>query len=163
MRSGKAALRILILGLIALAVTACSFNFSFRSPVTTTVSEQTANGDATTDPAAYTTDQSMGIRKITAEEAKALMESLEQYTIVDVREQYEYDAGHIKDAVLVPLGSIREKAPELLPDRSEVLLLYCRSGRRSAEAARMLLDMGYENIYDFGGIIDWPYEVEVAD
>ena len=133
----------MILGLIALAVTACSFNFSFRSPVTTTVSEQTANGDATTDPAAYTTDQSMGIRKITAEEAKALMESLEQYTIVDVREQYEYDAGHIKDAVLVPLGSIREKARNSsIGARASAIA----EAEEEARGQRILLDMGCENI-----------------
>ncbi|MBN1892528.1 MAG: rhodanese-like domain-containing protein [Clostridiales bacterium] len=103
------------------------------------------------------------VRTITAEEAKEMMETLDEYIIVDVREQYEYDAGHIEGAVLVPVGSIEELASELLPDKDMTLLLYCRSGNRSAQAAAKLLEMGYSNIYDFGGIRDWPYETQTVE
>jgi len=125
-------------------------------------------GDAadTEVPSGATTDSNGAqkpVQTITAEEAKAKMDTLESYIIVDVREQSEYDAGHIEGAVLVPVGSLEELAPELLPEKDEVLLLYCRSGNRSAQAAAKLFDMGYKNIYDFGGIRDWPYETETAD
>jgi len=76
-----------------------------------------------------------------------------------VREQSEYDAGHISGAVLLPVGSIAEKAAETLPDKNAVLLVYCRSGNRSKTASETLLGLGYTQVYDFGGIIDWPYDV----
>lgn len=103
------------------------------------------------------------VRVITAKEAKTMMDTLESYIIVDVREQSEYNAGHIDGAVLVPVGSIEDLAPELLPDKDQVLLLYCRSGNRSAHAAAKLFDMGYSNVYDFGGIRDWTYETVTVD
>jgi len=103
------------------------------------------------------------VRVISAEEARTMMNTLDSYIIVDVREQSEYDAGHIEGAVLVPVGSIGELAPIRLPDKDEVLLLYCRSGNRSARAAEQLSKMGYTNIYDFGGIRDWPYETVAAE
>lgn len=105
------------------------------------------------------TEDQNAIMVITAEEAKTMMDTLESYIIVDVREQSEYDAGHIEGAILVPVGDIDELAPELLPNKGEILLIYCRSGNRSAQAAAKLNNMGYTNIYDFGGIIDWPYEI----
>jgi len=92
-----------------------------------------------------------------------MMDTLSGYVIVDVREQYEFDAGHIEGAVLIPLGSIEQLAGELIPDKESVLLVYCRSGRRSAAGAQILFDMGYKNVYDFGGIISWPYEVVAAE
>ncbi len=115
-----------------------------------------------TSGAIASTEAENPVRVITAEEAKAMMDTLESFIIVDVREQSEYDAGHIDGAVLVPVGSIEELAPRLLPDQDEVLLLYCRSGNRSARAADQLRDLGYTNIYDFGGINDWPYETVSA-
>ena len=81
--------------------------------------------------------------------------------IVDVREQSEYDAGHIPGAVLLPLGQINEdSAAEAIPEKDAAALVYCRSGRRSKIASEMLAQIGYTNIYEFGGIITWPYEVE---
>ena len=97
---------------------------------------------------------------ITAEEAKQIMDTEEGYIILDVREQDEYDAGHIPGAILVPYTQIAEKAEEVLTDKDQLILVYCRSGRRSKIAAEALVELGYTNIKEFGGIIDWPYEVE---
>ena len=97
---------------------------------------------------------------ITAEEAKAIMDSEKGYIILDVREQDEYAAGHIPGAILIPYTQIEEKADEMLPDKDQLILVYCRSGRRSKIAAEALVELGYTNILEFGGILDWPYEVE---
>ena len=97
---------------------------------------------------------------ITAEEAKRIMDSEEGYIILDVREQDEYDAGHISGAILIPYTQIEAKANEMLPDKDQLILVYCRSGRRSKIAAEALAELGYTNIKEFGGILDWPYEVE---
>lgn len=97
---------------------------------------------------------------ITAEEAKEIMDSEEGYIILDVRTQEEYDQGHIPGAVLLPLDDVEDKAHVVLPDKDQLILVYCRSGRRSKQAAEILVELGYTNIKEFGGIIDWPYEVE---
>ena len=97
---------------------------------------------------------------ITAEEAKQIMDSEEGYIILDVRTQEEYDQGHIPGAILIPDTEINAKAEEVLTDKEQLLLVYCRSGRRSKLAAEALVELGYTNIKEFGGIIDWPYEVE---
>lgn len=97
---------------------------------------------------------------ITAEEAKALMDTQQGYIILDVREQDEYDAGHIPGAVLLPYTQVEAKASQILPDKDQLILVYCRSGRRSKIAAEALVALGYTNIREFGGIIDWPYDVE---
>ena len=97
---------------------------------------------------------------ITAQEAKVIMDSQEDYTILDVRTQKEYDPGHIPGAILIPDYEIEEKAEQVLRDKDQLLLVYCRSGRRSKLAAEALVALGYTNIKEFGGIIDWPYEVE---
>lgn len=88
------------------------------------------------------------------------MMSSQQVVVLDVRTQEEYDEGHVRDAVLLPLDTIAEEtALSAIPSKDLVVLVYCRSGRRSAEAAAMLSEMGYEKVYDFGGIQSWPYEV----
>ena len=97
---------------------------------------------------------------ITAEEAKILMESESGYIILDVREQDEYDAGHIPGAILIPYTQIEAEASKMLTDKDQMILVYCRSGRRSKIAAEALVELGYTNIREFGGIIDWPYEIE---
>lgn len=97
---------------------------------------------------------------ITAEEAKNIMDTEEGYIILDVRAQEEYDQGHIPGAILIPNTEIEAKAEEVLTDKDQLILVYCRSGRRSKLAAEILVDLGYTNIREFGGIIDWPYEVE---
>ena len=97
---------------------------------------------------------------ITVQEAKRIMDTEEGYVILDVREQDEYDAGHIPGAILIPYTRIEAMAFEMLPDEEQLILVYCRSGRRSKIAAEALVELGYTNIKEFGGIIDWPYEVE---
>lgn len=97
---------------------------------------------------------------ITAEEAKQIMDSEEGYIILDVRTQEEYDQGHIPGAIVISHEEIAEKAEDVLTDKDQLILVYCRSGRRSKIAAEALVELGYTNIKEFGGIIDWPYEVE---
>ena len=97
---------------------------------------------------------------ITAEEAKQIMDSEEDYIILDVRTQEEYDQGHIPGAILIPDTEIKHKAEEVMMDKDQLILVYCRSGRRSKLAAEALAELGYTNIKEFGGIIDWPYEIE---
>ena len=104
-------------------------------------------------------NQEMVFLNITAEEAKKLMDSEEGYVILDVRTREEYDQGHIPGAILIPDTEIEAKAADLLPDKDQLILVYCRSGRRSKLAAQSLADLGYTNIREFGGILDWPYEV----
>jgi rhodanese-related sulfurtransferase len=97
---------------------------------------------------------------ITAEEAKQIMDTEEGYIILDTRTQEEYDEGHIPGAIQISHDEIEEKAEGMLPDKDQLILVYCRSGRRSKLAAETLVELGYTNIKEFGGIIDWPYEVE---
>ena len=97
---------------------------------------------------------------ITAEEAKQIMDSEEGYIILDVRTQEEYDQGHIPGATQISHEEIAEKAEDVLTDKNQLILVYCRSGRRSKIAAEALVGLGYTNIKEFGGIIDWPYETE---
>ncbi len=97
---------------------------------------------------------------ITAEQAKALMDSEKDYIILDTRTQEEYDQEHIPGAILIPYDEILEKAESVLTDKHQLILVYCRSGRRSKLASEDLVTLGYTNIKEFGGIIDWPYEVE---
>ena len=97
--------------------------------------------------------------QITAEEAKKIMDSGEEHIILDTREQEEFDDGHIPYAILIPYTEIENKAEEMLPDKEKLILVYCRSGRRSKIAAESLAKLGYANVKEFGGIIDWPYEV----
>jgi rhodanese-related sulfurtransferase len=99
------------------------------------------------------------IKTIDSKEAKEIMEQNEDVIILDVRTEEEFREGHIKGAILLPDYEVEEKAEEVLVDKSTTVLVYCRSGRRSASAAKALLTLGYSKIYDFGGIIDWPYEI----
>ena len=105
-------------------------------------------------------DREVTYMNITAEEAKRIMDNEEGYIILDVRAQEEYDEGHIPGAILIPHTEIEARAEEVLTDKDQLILVYCRSGRRSKIAAEALAELGYTNIKEFGGIIDWPYEVE---
>lgn len=99
--------------------------------------------------------------QITAEEAKKMMDEQDDILILDVREQSEFDAGHVPGAVLLPVGTITEdSAADVIESKDTVTLVYCRSGNRSKTAAKTLAGLGYTQIYEFGGIMDWPYEVE---
>lgn len=96
--------------------------------------------------------------QISAAEAKALMDSEKDYVIIDARTQEEFDAGHIPGAVLIPEYEIADRAESELTDKNQLILVYCRSGRRSKIASQALVDLGYTNVKEFGGIIDWEYE-----
>lgn len=96
-------------------------------------------------------------QRISPEEAKAMMDSEVGYIILDVRTEEEYAVGHIAGAILIPDYEITEKAESILRDKNQLILVYCRSGRRSKNAAEALVSLGYTNIKEFGGIIDWKY------
>jgi rhodanese-related sulfurtransferase len=99
-----------------------------------------------------------GYEQITAEEAKNLMDTKTNFVILDVRTEQEYDLGHIPGAIVIPNEVILEEAEGTLTDKNQLILVYCRSGRRSKEASQKLVDLGYTNVKEFGGIIDWPYQ-----
>ena len=96
--------------------------------------------------------------QINGAKAKALMDSESGYIIIDARTQSEYDDGHIPGAILIPEYEIADRAEKELPDKDQLILVYCRSGRRSKIAAEELVKLGYTNVKEFGGIIDWEYE-----
>lgn len=106
--------------------------------------------------------QEQAYHKITAEEAKQMMDE-GGVTVVDVRTEAEYKEGHIPGAVLVPNETIGSEPPEALPELDAVLLVHCRTGVRSKQAADKLVEMGYTQVYDFGGIRDWPYDIVTED
>ena len=95
--------------------------------------------------------------QITQAEAKALMDSEKNYIILDVRTEEEFADGHIAGAILIPDDEIEEKAAGILTDKNQLILVYCRSGRRSKNAASSLAALGYTNVKEFGGILDWKY------
>ena len=97
--------------------------------------------------------------QISGAEAKALMDSESGYVIIDARTQEEYDQGHIPGAILIPEYEIADRAEKELLDKNQLILVYCRSGRRSKIAAEELVKLGYTNVKEFGGIIDWEYEI----
>ncbi|MGI6753963.1 MAG: rhodanese-like domain-containing protein [Eubacteriales bacterium] len=118
-----------------------------------------SGGEQTSTPGSETLLTKAEYKKLTAEAAKARIDSGDEVIVVDVRTEKEYAAGHIEGAILIPNETITDKRPEQLPDLDAEILIYCRSGRRSAEAAKKLIAMGYKRVYDFGGIIDWSYGI----
>lgn len=98
--------------------------------------------------------------KITAVQANNMMKDGKPFLLLDVRTKEEYDEVHIPGTLLIPGDELLRRAPAELPDKAARILVYCRSGRRSAAAAEALLKVGYTNVHDFGGIIDWPFETE---
>jgi len=100
--------------------------------------------------------------EITAEEAKEIIDT-QEVIILDVRTQEEFKEKHIEGALLIPDYELENLAESKLPDKNKKILVYCRSGNRSESAARLLIDMGYTDVYDFGGIINWPYETVQGD
>lgn len=101
-----------------------------------------------------------GYKKISQNEAKKIMDTEKDITILDVRTKEEYDEKHIKNAVLLPNEEIENTASKELPDKNRLILVYCRSGNRSRQAAEKLVKSGYTNVYDFGGINTWQYDTE---
>ena len=116
------------------------------------------SGNVNTTSATTSLEQTNQYKQISQDEAKEMMTKDDGHVIVDVRRQDEYDAGHIRGAILIPNESIENTRPKELPDLDQIILVYCRSGRRSKEASEKLSKMGYKNIYEFGGIITWTGE-----
>ena len=97
--------------------------------------------------------------QITAEQAKTIMDTEKDYVIIDTRTEEEFAEGHIENAILIPEYEVADRAEKELPDKEQLILVYCRSGRRSKIASEELVKLGYTNVKEFGGIIDWPYEI----
>lgn len=132
------------------------FCFTLLTSCAATGNEETTTVEISATEAV--TEEKTGYIQITGKEAKAIMDTQTDYIILDTREQYEFDEGHIPGAIVIPYTSISERAENELPDKNQLILVYCRSGRRSKIAAQTLADMGYTNVMEFGGIIDWEYE-----
>ncbi len=146
---------VLTLTLSVFLLTGCTAKSSVpETQKNTTTAADTDQEEETPAPIAVST-----LEKINAEKAKEMMDAGDKLIILDVRTQEEYQEGHIEGAILIPDFEIESKAEEILTDKNTTVLVYCRSGRRSALASQKLSDLGYTSIYDFGGIIDWPYEV----
>lgn len=105
-------------------------------------------------------NSSNSYQQVDAETAKELMDTEDDYVILDARTQAEYDEGHIPGAILIPHDTVATAAEDALPDKDQLILVYCRSGNRSKQASQALVDLGYTNVVEFGGINSWPYEVE---
>ena len=97
---------------------------------------------------------------INAEKAKEMMDGLEKFVLLDARSEEEFSEGHIPGAMVIPHDEIEERAEAEIPEKDVPVFVYCRSGRRSKIAAEALVSLGYSEVYEFGGIIDWPYEIE---
>lgn len=117
------------------------------------------NSEKTTESSSIVSDEKTGYTIIDQETAKEMMTRDDGHIILDVRRKDEYDAGHIPDAILIPNESIGSEKPEQLPDTEQIILIYCRSGNRSKQAATKLSDLGYKNLYEFGGINTWTGEI----
>ena len=98
-------------------------------------------------------------QQISQEEAKRIMDTESGFVIIDARTQEEFDEGHIENAILIPEYEINDRAEAEIPEKDTLILVYCRSGRRSKIAADALARLGYTNVKEFGGIIDWEYEI----
>ena len=103
--------------------------------------------------------ETLTYEQISAEEAKAIMDTEKEYIIIDARTGSEFAEGHIEGAILIPEYEIADRAEKELPNKDALILVYCRSGRRSKIASEELVKLGYTNVKEFGGIIDWPYEI----
>ncbi len=100
---------------------------------------------------------------LTQEDATKIMQTEKNFIILDVRTQEEYDKKHIPNAVLLPIEELRKGKFELLPDKNQKILVYCWTGRRAEDSAKILAEHGYKNVYDFGGLVDWNGKVEGTD
>ena len=116
-----------------------------------------ADGPEAAQAAEEAADVKAEYHRITAQEAKARMDSGDELIILDVRTPEEYAEGHIAGAVLLPVDTINEDVTELLSDKHAEILVYCRSGNRSQMASKLLVELGYTKVYDFGGLRSWTY------
>lgn len=120
------------------------------------------NGNSNSNESNATNNSSnfSSYQQVDAETAKKLMDTEDDYVILDARTQAEYDESHIPGAILIPHDTVTTAAEDALPDKGQLILVYCRSGNRSKQASQALVDLGYTNVVEFGGINSWPYEVE---
>ena len=132
---------------------ACGDKESSVSNKETETKKESASSESTSSEK----EEKPSYEQISQEKAKEIMDTETDYIILDVREQEEYDEAHIAGAILIPNHAIKEKAESVLTDKSQLILVYCRSGRRSKLASEDLADLGYTNVKEFGGIIDWQY------
>lgn len=152
----------LILTGVLLTSVGCS---STANKVESTKVESTASSESQKDTAKKSdaAKKEGGYTHIDMETAKQMMANDDGHVIVDVRSQEEYNEGHIPGAIVIPNESIGTEQPKELPDLNQVILVYCRSGNRSRQASQKLADMGYTNVYEFGGIKDWTGETEKSN
>ena len=115
--------------------------------------------DSSADTDTNATTSALGYEQITQVEAKAIMDSGVEHIIIDARTQEEFSQGHIEGAIMIPEYEIADRAETELPDKDALILVYCRSGRRSKIASEELVKLGYTNVKEFGGIIDWQYDI----
>ena len=106
-----------------------------------------------------TVSKKSSFTNITPEEAKKRLDSEKGIVLLDVRTKEEYDTGHIKGSILIPVDNLKEEAESKLKEKNAPIFVYCRSGNRSTTAANILVNLGYKNVYNLGGINKWPYEV----
>ena len=145
--------KILAILMLAVTLTACGMEEAAEDSMILNETKETTETTETTE------DVLVPYEQITAEDAKKLMDTESDYIIVDARTEEEYAEGHIPGAILIPEYEIADRAGTELPDKDQLILVYCRSGRRSKIASQALADLGYTNVKEFGGIIDWPYDV----
>lgn len=122
--------------------------------------DSNGNGNSNGSNATNNSSNFSSYQQVDAETAKKLMDTEDDYVILDARTQAEYDEGHIPGAILIPHDTVTTAAEDALPDKDQLILVYCRSGNRSKQASQTLVDLGYTNVVEFGGINSWPYEVE---
>lgn len=134
--------------IIMLLISLCTFGFTAC---------QSDSGNVNTNK--DTTTNTLGYEQITQVEAKDIMDSGVEYILIDARTDEEFASGHIEGAILIPEYEIANRAEQELPDKDALILVYCRSGRRSKIASEELVNLGYTNVKEFGGIIDWQYEI----
>jgi phage shock protein E len=118
-----------------------------------------SNKTAETNNEVAIAPQKASFSNITPEQAKKRLESEKDIILLDVRTKEEFETGHIKDAVLVPVDNLKDESGKVLMNKEAPIFVYCRSGNRSVTAANILIEQGYKNVYNLGGIINWPYEV----
>ena len=136
-----------------LAVTLSLFGFSACNN-----DDNINNNNSTETTLENSTNKEITYEIISQTQAKDIMDNSTDYVIVDARTSEEFNEGHIKNAINLDYEKVTQKAESLLPDKNQLILIYCRSGRRSKIAAESLCQLGYTNVKEFGGIIDWPYE-----
>ena len=145
--------------MLILLLSACRTNSTDSSVPEASDTKAAEEVTAESEAPSVKTEENKGVyQKISAEDAKKMMDE-QDVIVVDVRTESEYNSGHIPNAILLPNETIGTEPPAELPDKDAILLLYCRSGNRSRQAAEKLLQLGYQRVYDFGGIGDWSYEI----